>query len=245
MIDRDSPLSLYGQVKLILQGQIDSGELQPGDPLPPDREICARYGVSQITVTRALRDLARIGVVDRLQGRRTVVAGPKVRRTFDELIGLTETLRRQGLSTHSHVLSRDRVGVEDLPYRPGFGIGNFVRIRRLRFVGERPAVIATSYLPEQLAARLNEYDLEHESFYAMYERALKRRITRREQTMVPIVADAAIASLLGVSKNSAHFCVRGFTYVQDDELIELTESVFHGEIFEFGASMHRVRADAS
>lgn len=243
-IDRGGPLSLYEQVKLAVQEQIESGKLQPGDLLPPDREICELYGVSRITVTRALGELARLGVVERLQGKRSVVAAPKVRRSLDELIGLTELLRRQGLSTHSHLLSREGVPASKLPRGQEFLAGRFVRIRRLRFVGERRAVIATSFLPERLAAKLEGFDLENESFYAMFERVLKLRIARREQTLVPVVADAEIACLLGVARNTAHFCVRGFAYAEGDELIELTESIFHGEIFEFSGSMRQVRADA-
>ena len=243
MVDRDSPLSLYEQIKRAMQEQIESGELQPGDVLPPDREICERYGVSRITVTRALGELARLGIVERLQGKRSVVTAPKVRRTFDELIGLTEVLRGQGLSTHAHLLSHERVRASALPGNQELCAGRFVRIRRLRFVGERRAVIATSFLPERLASKLEGLDLENESFYAMFERVLKLRITRRDQTLVPVVADAEIASLLGVARNTAHFCVRGFTYADGDELIELTEAIFHGEIFEFIGSMRRVRAD--
>jgi GntR family transcriptional regulator len=242
-LDRDCPVALYEQIRRILEGQIERGELRPGDAIPADREICDSYGVSRITVTRALGELARLGIIERLQGRRSVVASPRVRRSFDELIGLSEALRRQGLSTHARVLSRDRVGVESLPDLSGFRAGRFVRIRRLRFVGDRPAVIATSYLPERLANQLDAFDLENDSFYGIYERVLKRRITRREQTMSPIVANSDIAALLDVGRHSAHICVRGFTYVDDGELIELTESIFHGKIFEFGLTVRRVRDD--
>ncbi len=243
MIDPRSPVALYEQLKQILSEQIERGSLRPGEELPPDRDICERYGVSRITVTRALGDLARLGLIERMQGRRSVVLASRVRRSFDELIGLTETLRRQGLLTHSHILSRESVGRSELPDRGGFRARRFVRIKRLRFVGERRAVIATSYLPERLAAKLSNPDVENESFYAMFERVLNRRITKRDCAVVPVVADAETASLLGASRNSAHFCVHGRTYVGDGELIELTRSIFHGDIFEFSASMQAVRPD--
>jgi GntR family transcriptional regulator len=236
-------VALYEQLKQILSEQIERGSLRPGEELPPDRGICERYGVSRITVTRALGDLARLGLVERMQGRRSVVLAPRVRRSFDELIGLTETLRRQGLSTHSHILSRESIGLSELPDRAGFRARRFARIKRLRFVGERRAVIATSYLPQRLAAKLRDEDVENESFYEMFERVLKRRITKRDCAVVPVVADAETASLLGTTRNSAHFCVHGKTYVGDGELIELTRSIFHGEVFEFSASMQAVRPD--
>jgi GntR family transcriptional regulator len=52
-LDRDCPVALYSQIRRILEGQIERGELRPGDAIPADREICEAFGVSRITVTRA------------------------------------------------------------------------------------------------------------------------------------------------------------------------------------------------
>lgn len=54
---------LYRQVAQSLEEQISSGALEPGDKLPSERQLCERYAVSQITVRRALRELAHEGRV--------------------------------------------------------------------------------------------------------------------------------------------------------------------------------------
>ena len=53
-------------------------ELQPGDPVPSERELCDRFGVSRMTVRQAVDTLAVEGLLQRVQGSGTFVARPKV-----------------------------------------------------------------------------------------------------------------------------------------------------------------------
>ncbi len=55
------PVPLHHQVYLHLKSALDSGEIAPGDRLPPERELCVRYSCSLITIRRALSELAREG----------------------------------------------------------------------------------------------------------------------------------------------------------------------------------------
>lgn len=73
-IDRDSPVPLYHQLKLLLQAQIENGRWRPGDQIPTEAELCARYNMSRTPVRQALEELARAGVLTRTVGRGTFVA---------------------------------------------------------------------------------------------------------------------------------------------------------------------------
>ena len=72
-IERTASGPLYRQLKGILQRQIDSGELQPGDMLPSLRQLCRQYEVSSITVRRALQELISEGRLQSQQGIGTFV----------------------------------------------------------------------------------------------------------------------------------------------------------------------------
>jgi ABC-type glycerol-3-phosphate transport system substrate-binding protein len=74
MIDRDSPVPLYYQLKLHYKEQIDEGELQPGDRLPTEMELCDRLGISRAPVRQAMTDLAREGLIYRRPGQGSFVA---------------------------------------------------------------------------------------------------------------------------------------------------------------------------
>lgn len=66
--------SLQAKIKQILRDEITKGTWQPGDKLPTEPELMARFGVSRITVSQALRDLVTEGLVVRRQGKGTFVS---------------------------------------------------------------------------------------------------------------------------------------------------------------------------
>jgi len=72
MAKRDLPA--YEQVKAFIKGRIGSGEWRPGDPVPSESALMQQFGISRMTVNRALRELAGEGLVTRVQGSGTKVA---------------------------------------------------------------------------------------------------------------------------------------------------------------------------
>ncbi len=69
-----SVLPAYEQVKAWVRRHIVGGEWKPGDPVPSEAALSQRFGVSRMTVNRALRELAAEGLVTRVQGSGTRVA---------------------------------------------------------------------------------------------------------------------------------------------------------------------------
>lgn len=67
-------LPAYEQVKAFVQGHISRGDWKPGAPVPSESALMAQFGISRMTVNRALRELAAQGLVTRVQGSGTRVA---------------------------------------------------------------------------------------------------------------------------------------------------------------------------
>jgi GntR family transcriptional regulator len=63
MISRDAPQPPYEQLAAIIRGQVESGELKPGDRVPPILDLAATYGVSASTVRKAVRVLKDEGLI--------------------------------------------------------------------------------------------------------------------------------------------------------------------------------------
>jgi GntR family histidine utilization transcriptional repressor len=64
----------YGQVKSFIRTRVASGDWKPGDPVPSESTLMEQFGISRMTVNRALRELANEGIVVRVQGSGTRVA---------------------------------------------------------------------------------------------------------------------------------------------------------------------------
>jgi GntR family transcriptional regulator len=74
-VDRDEPLDLHEQVAAELRRAIAEGEVEPGERLPPSRDLAAVLGVNTNTVLRALRDLRDEGLLEFRRGRGITVSG--------------------------------------------------------------------------------------------------------------------------------------------------------------------------
>lgn len=81
-IDPKSPIPRYYQLYASLRARIRDGEFQAGDALPSERQLVDDYGVSRITVVKALDILDQEGLIERQHGRGNFVKNPLI--TMDE-----------------------------------------------------------------------------------------------------------------------------------------------------------------
>ena len=70
----NTKLPAYEQVKAFVKGQINRGTWRPGDAVPSESALQQQFGVSRMTVNRAVKELAVEGLVTRVRGSGTVVA---------------------------------------------------------------------------------------------------------------------------------------------------------------------------
>ncbi len=77
MIDKNSPVPIYYQIKQLIKQQIEDGTLPPGEKLPPEQVLCDLYHVSRAPVRQALLELVQEGYIYRRAGLGTFVAEPR------------------------------------------------------------------------------------------------------------------------------------------------------------------------
>ncbi len=84
-LDGNSAVPLYEQMKIQLQEQIAAHIYAAGDRLPAEKELCEKYGVSRVTLRRAVDELVAEGILERKQGKGTFVAAKKCRVIFRKM----------------------------------------------------------------------------------------------------------------------------------------------------------------
>ncbi len=146
---------LYVQIMRILEEQIRSAHLQPGDKLPTQQEMAQHFEVSLAPVKQALRELEKRGIVSSRQGRGTYVTDTTP--LFQELIEkeripcFTREMAESGRDASSMVLGVEQIGARQMPkaaqeLQLGADDG-LVFIERLRQANGNPLALQSSYLP--------------------------------------------------------------------------------------------------
>ena len=105
----DSPLPLYYQLEQALRSMIASGSWQPGSLICSERELMQAAGVSRGTVRQAIGNLIGEGLLQRVHGRGTFVARPKLEQEMRSVYSFAEQMGVQGLALEDQLLQRHRV----------------------------------------------------------------------------------------------------------------------------------------
>lgn len=80
--------SKYNQIRIDIESKIKSGHYGPGDRVPSENELAAKYGVSIITSRKALELLVHAGLIHRERGRGSFVSPNLADRRTDEHQGI-------------------------------------------------------------------------------------------------------------------------------------------------------------
>jgi GntR family frlABCD operon transcriptional regulator len=194
---QDGLLPLYEQVRRKLLSEIEAGRLAVGSFLPPEFELCATYGVSRITLRRAVGELCAEGLLVRQQGRGTVVAPRKVQQTIS-LSGFADVVEERGHKAGHRVLQRDD-DIDAPAIASRLGAGRLVRFVRLLEVDDRPMTLETlSFDAARFPKALDPVEAG-KSFFATLRAAYGMEPAGAERIIDVGFARASEAQVLGVS----------------------------------------------
>ena len=134
-----------------------TGELLPGDQLPPEPELASKTGLSLGTVRRSLQRLAQQGIVSREHGRGTFVSSQT--QSVDDLwhFRFIDSTDNSLIPVTPHVLERRLIkSTGEWSRALGESRSGFVRIRRLIDVDGRFSCHSSIYLSADIYAPLLE-----------------------------------------------------------------------------------------
>lgn len=229
-VDTSHRLPLYRQVQSVLRDAVANSTLQSNDALPPERELASGFGVSRITVRKAIEGLVNEGVLTTHHGSGTYVRS-KVEKNFSQLNSFSEEMLARGMKPSSVWLSRSigRVSPEEalrLRASPGTGI---YRFNRIRMADDSPMSIEYSII---LASCLPSPEAVQHSLYAALEKT-GNQPTRALQRLSALLLNSEQAELLGAEEKDAGLLVERIGFIDDGTAIELSRSYYRGDTYDF------------
>ena len=232
MLKQDAITPLYVQLMEELETSIRNGVYKPGDKIMTEAEMAKEYGVSLITVRKAVGSLMEKGLVVRKQGKGTFVTKPKYSRNMKKLQSFTEMCEQMGVKPGAQVLENrlimadkkvaDRLGIE-----PG---SNVVYISRLRLADGEPVQVEKSYFPLKYAFLLEE-DLNNGSMFECLKEKAGAKVASSEKMIELRRATAEEAALMDVKKGDYLLFVKSTAYDENGEPMYAGIQLINGDRF--------------
>lgn len=183
--------------------------------LPPEPVLCEEYGVSRITLRRAVDGLVADGHLVREQGRGTYVTRPGIRHEYREsfvhrIAGFHSVMTEQGAQVGTTVLGQQVLSAPpavaaELRLEPADQV---VELVRLRSVDGLPNHVVRSFLPAEDYPKAATEDFGHGSLYEFLRREYSADLARARLVVDVGTAGAEEAEVLQVVTGSPLLVVR-------------------------------------
>jgi len=216
---------LYRQVKGLLEDALERREWEPGEAIPSEFELAARFNVSQGTMRKAIDALAGESLLVRRQGKGTFVATHTEERASN--FRFLRIRRNDGRDEYpaSRLVDvrRGKAGAEAaraLELRTGDAV---ILLRRVLLYSGAPTVIDDITLPAALFRGLTRarYEAYQGSMYGFFETAFGVRMLKARERLRAVAADAASGTILGVPVGAPLLAVDRVAYTFGERPVEL------------------------
>ena len=215
---------LYRQIKdLIVQG-LQRGEWKPGEMIPSEMDLAARFPVSHGTVRKAVDELSTENLLVRRQGKGTFVATHHEPRAQFRFLRVVPDDHEPTPATSRYLECRRTRATGDiarhLAVRPSDPV---VYLRRLLSFEGAPVVLDEIWLPGNLfkkltAERLAEYT---GPLYGLFESEFGTRMIRADERIRAVAAATDAAKLLKVAPGSPLLLVERVSYTNGERPVEV------------------------
>ena len=233
MVDKTSSEPLYAQIQGIIEREIASGRLQPGNRIPSEQEIAKQYEVSRVTARKALDNLVVKNLLYRQAGKGTFVAEHALTYGFSAMLSFSKNLGSRGFEVRTQILEQALIpGSPEIARQLRLDMGaEMVIIRRLRFVDGVASAIHTSYFDARIYAPLLKMDLTTESILEAAERIGRIRMSYSIDSLRAVPVTAPDGRILGIQTGAPALELEGIVFDENNAPSRYTRGIYRGDMF--------------
>lgn len=229
-LSRNTIEPLYYQIRENLREKINSNEYMPGSMIPTEAELCQHYGVSRVTVRRAVLDLVQEGLLTRGQGKGTFVAESYGLTTVNGVQSFTQELLGLNMRPTAKLLScRISNAGASLCRKLELTEGEkVITISRLRLADNEPCMVEVMNFPYKLVEGMEKEDLD-QSIYRLLKDRYNCDIVSAKDIMEPIIIGEYESKLLELPMPSAGMRTNRIGSDADGRPVEYSTHIIPGK----------------
>jgi len=241
-MDREDLTAYYYRIAETLRGRIKALEYRFGDLLPSEKELEKEFGVSNITIRKALALLVQEGLVVRKRAIGTRVIYKENKRLAIKISGNFKDWYDSAYAKLQLDVDVLEIVVTDCPERIRSILAlqkgtKIWRMKRVRKIKRKPISYYINYGPPKLLRKLSTKDFEKRSFIEVFQDRCNIKLSRIEQQVEATIADMDLASILRVRFGDPLFLVENVYYSTENKPVELTHMYYRGDRYVYKATI--------
>jgi GntR family transcriptional regulator len=226
---------LYTQIKQSLLKDILDGRYPPGAKLPSQRELCANFSTSHMTIRRVINELLKEGIVQSIPGKGLYVISIKQNTIEGLILDFTKDQAQRGITASSQLLagyvtSANKLTAQTLQVEPG---ANIIYLHRLCLADGVPLALQTSYLVHAFCPHLLEFDLSNRSLFAILRDEFGLWLESSKISLQAVLAGKEDAQLLELALPSPLLTIEQVTFLHSGRPVEFTRTRYRGDRYRF------------
>ena len=229
-ISRNTIEPLYYQIRENIRSMICSNAYPPNSMIPTEAELCNTYGVSRITVRRAILDLVKEGLLTRGKGKGTFVSESYGLTTMNGVQGFSQELLGLNMRPSARLISC-KVSTADPAMRTALSLqegDQVATISRLRLVDGEPCMVEVMHFPYKFVPGIESEDLS-QSIYNLLKEKYQLEVVAAQDIMEPIIVGDYESKLLHLPELSAGMRTYRVGRDANDRVIEYSTHIIPGK----------------
>ena len=235
----DIRVPIYRQLADLLKEQIETGIYKPGQQIPPESRFCEEYGISRVTVRKAIEILTEEGILVKQQGKGTFVAVSMIVESSNAKGSFTMSCRQNNVEPSTHFISCG-------PMAATGAIGkelnlqkdeHIICIKRLRCANGVPVIFETDYIASSEHSYLLGADLENTSLLEVMKKNSNLIYSGFEDVLDVRYADEEQAEYLNCKRGTPVLGVYQKVFAQNNKILYINDQVILSERYKY-TSLH-------
>jgi GntR family phosphonate transport system transcriptional regulator len=230
MVERGTGVAIWRQIGESLAADIRAKRYLPGEKLPTEPELAARYAVNRHTVRRAIGELEVHGLVRVEQGRGTFVESHTIDYPIGKRTRFSANLRKLGVL--GYVDPVDSGVVQDAEIAKHLKLPKQANLLHIRLIGKtesRNLNISDHYFEQKRFPQFAEWLRQSHSVSKVYAQYGIDDYVRAWSRITAVLPDAEIAHLLNQSKLRPILQIEALNVDMDKKPLQYSITRFVGD----------------
>lgn len=232
----------YKIVKDYLLEQINSGSIGKHKTIESENNLSEKFGLSRMTVRKAIDELVDEGRLYRIKGSGTYVGESKFSKSGEGFTSFTEDMLQRGMKPSSKLLSFELVEVDAKVaarlYMEEDGLAYC--IKRVRMADDQPMSLEVTYVPKAIVGKMKPQDVDG-SLFAYFEQELNMDISHSIQETEACLSTETECDLLHIPVGTPLLQITSNSFLSNGQPFEYVESLYRADRYKFVQVARRVK----